>query len=300
MSAKLRAEPAVTLDIVVFDAFAAIGQKRCYVAAKKRRRPAAVYSFQEQGLVLGSAPERNQLFGAIACRAGSAAHVGAEPQSPKRLEQAVPIIRCFSDIVGALVNRLDLGTLDPSEDQDSGPIFEKERKFTPVAILSGRQLARLCERGIEVRDRLGVGKAGGRSIAGTLVMEARPVGEAGAAEMIGQDFRLRLRLRGKSLLERQRDALVQHLTPAFEKTFISRVLHQRVFETVARIRRRAGAEQKLGVLQLCQRGLQRSLITTDNRVEKCVVEFASDRSADLGDLLRRPQTVKPRHQRILQ
>src|ERR1700682_1642801 len=258
MSAKLSAEPAVTLDIVVFDAFAAISQEPCYVAAKKRRRPAAVYGFQEQRLVLGPAPERDQLFGAVACGAGSAAHVRGEPQSPERLEQSVLIIRHFRDIISALIHLLDLGTLDALEDQDSGSILQKHRKFTPVADLTGRQLARFRKRGIEVGDRLGIGRAGDGAIAGTFVIRACLIREAGAAEMMGQHFRLRLCQRRKSRFKSERDALVQQLTPAFEKTFVSRVLDQRMLEAVSRIWRCAGAEQKLGVLQLRQRGSQGS------------------------------------------
>ena len=60
--------------------------------------------------------------------------------------------------------------------------------------------------------------------------------------MMGEDFRLRLRQRGKSLFKSERDALVENLTPAFEKAFVSRVLHQRVLEAVAQIRRRTGRE----------------------------------------------------------
>jgi hypothetical protein len=163
-----------------------------------------MYGFKKQCLVLGSPPERDQLVGAIARRAGSAIHVSAEPQSPERLEQPVFVIRCCCDIVRALIDLLDLWALDALEDQDSGSILQKDRKFTPAAVLSGSQEMRFCKRGFEVCDCLSIGRAGGGAIAGTLVAKAGLIGETGAAEMMGQDFRLRLRQHGKSLFQSER------------------------------------------------------------------------------------------------
>src|ERR1700676_5742199 len=101
-------------------------------------------------------------------------------------------MRRFCDFVSALIHLLNLRTLDAPEDQDGGSIFQKDRKFVPVAILSWRQLARFCKRAFEVGNRLGIGRAGSGAIAGTFVVKACLNGEPGPTVIKGPDFRPRL------------------------------------------------------------------------------------------------------------
>ena len=145
------------------------------------------------------------------------------------------VARSFRDIVSTLIHLFDLRILGAPEDEKRGSVLEQDHKFTPVAVLSGRQLACFCKRGIEMGDGLGVGRARDGAVAGSLVAKACLFGEASETEMMGQHFRLGFRQRGKSRFERKCDALVQHLTPAFEQTFVGGILDQRMFETVTRI-----------------------------------------------------------------
>ncbi len=104
---------------------------------------------------------------------------------------------------------------------------------------------------------------------------------------------------GEFFAQRLPDLLMQDLPAAFQQAFIGRVLHQRVFERVARGGKLAGSEDEFGFLQLRERGYQRRLVATDDRVQQQVGEVAPDRCADLGDFLYRREPVEAGHQRIL-
>jgi hypothetical protein len=88
------------------------------------------------------------------------------------------------------------------------------------------------------------------------------------------------------------DLPVQHLPPAPEQGFVGCVLDQRVLEGVARIGRRARAEQQLRLFELRQCRAQRRLVATGDRAQQRVGEFAADRGADLRDLLDRRQPIE--------
>ena len=92
------------------------------------------------------------------------------------------------------------------------------------------------------------------------------------------------------------DLTVQDLPPAPEQGFIRGVLDQRMLEGVARIGRRARAEQQLRLFELHQSGAQRPLVAARDRAQQWVGELAADRGADLRDLLDRRQPIKTRRQ----
>ncbi len=79
VSAEFHGEPAVSLRSIEFRALAAIGQRFREVAAKERRRPAAVEGFKKQILVTGAARQRYEFLGAIARRRRLSPEIGAEP-----------------------------------------------------------------------------------------------------------------------------------------------------------------------------------------------------------------------------
>jgi hypothetical protein len=89
---------------------------------------------------------------------------------------------------------------------------------------------------------------------------------------------------------------VEDLPPALEQGFVGGVLHQRVLESVARIGRRARAEQQLRHFELRQCRAQRRLVAAGNRAQQRIGEFTADRGTDLRDLLHRRQPIETRRQ----
>ena len=113
---------------------------------------------------------------------------------------------------------------------------------------------------------------------------------------MGDEFRLGRRDRRELIAQGIGDLPVQDLPPALEQGFVGRVLNQRVLEGVARIGRRAGAEQQLDFFELRQCGAQCRLVAAGDRAQQRVGEFPADRGADLRDLLDRRQPVEARRQ----
>jgi len=113
---------------------------------------------------------------------------------------------------------------------------------------------------------------------------------------MGDEFRLGRRGRRELSAQDIGDLPVQDLPPALEQGFVSRVLDQRMLEGVARIGRRAGAEQQLRLFELHQCRAQRRLVTAGDCAQQRVGEFAADRGADLRDLLDGRQPVETRRQ----
>ena len=93
---------------------------------------------------------------------------------------------------------------------------------------------------------------------------------------------------------------MQHLAPALEQILVSRVLNQRVFETIIGFRRQALDQQYVGLGKPFQSGLQRRVLHPCHRAQKPVGEAASDHRADLRHLARGAEPVEPRRQRLLQ
>src|SRR5215471_9662493 len=73
-----------------------------------------------------------------------------------------------------------------------------------------------------------------------------------------------------------------------------------MLEDINRIWWRAAARDQFGVLQLRQRGVKPRPVAFDDHAEERVRELPSDGGPDLRGLLDRRQSVKARHQRILQ
>jgi hypothetical protein len=113
---------------------------------------------------------------------------------------------------------------------------------------------------------------------------------------MGDEFRLGRRDRRELAAQGIGDLPVQDLPPAPQQGFIGCVLDQRMLEGVARIGRRASAEQQLRFFELPQCRAQRRLAAAGDCAQQRVGKFAADRGADLRDLLDRRQPIEPRRQ----
>jgi len=113
---------------------------------------------------------------------------------------------------------------------------------------------------------------------------------------MGDEFRLGRRDRRELSAQDISDLTVQDLPPALEQGLVGGVLDQSMLEGIARIGRRARAEQQFRLFELHQCRAQRRLVTAGDRAQQRVGEFAADRGADLGDLLDRRQPVEARRQ----
>ena len=79
---------------------------------------------------------------------------------------------------------------------------------------------------------------------------------------------------------------MKRVAPAARQVLIRGLLHQRVLEGVARVGRRAGAEQQLGADDPRQRLLQRGIGLARDGAQQLVRELAPDHGADLRQLAR--------------
>lgn len=85
--------------------------------------------------------------------------------------------------------------------------------------------------------------------------------------VMGEELGLRLGDLRKALFQDLRNLAVIILAPAAQQRLIGRVLEQRVFEAVVRLRRDALDKQQLRVGQLSERRLQLLVIQSRHRAE---------------------------------
>ena len=123
----------------------------------------------------------------------------------------------------------------------------------------------------QLRDSLAVGGPAGRAVACDEPSLARRQGVAGHGVVIGQQLRLGLGRFGKDCLEGFDDLAVKGLAPGLQEAFISGIADQRMFEGVARLGRSPALEDKLGLGEFLQAGLQiRFGAPGDGRQERIV------------------------------
>ena len=99
---------------------------------------------------------------------------------------------------------------------------------------------------------------------------------------------------GEAVAQNLGDAPMQHLPPALEEIFVSRILNKRVLEAIVGVRREALDEQDIGFRELFQRGLQRCVFHRGERAENAIGEATSNHRADLRYLSGRAKSVEPR------
>ena len=146
-------------------------------------------------------------------------------------------------------------------------------QFQPLARRAGRsrfarpraaRLVRQLDRLAEVRDRLGEGGAAQSLVAGFAPPFDRKLGLAAQREMMRERLGLR-RGRGQQHFGR---APVKRLAAALQQAVVGGVLDQRVLEAIVGVRRDAFDEQQLGVRKPVERGAQRRLLQTRDRLQQ--------------------------------
>ncbi len=116
-------------------------------------------------------------------------------------------------------------------------------------------------------------------------------------EVIGHQLGLHFDRLGKSLHQGVSNPTVKLLALAPHHSGIGRILNQRMFEEVGRIRWFAAGEDQLAGGNVRERGLQRGSGGRGDRGEQTVGEFATYSSANLRDLLAWAKPIKARGQR---
>src|ERR1700721_193207 len=106
---------------------------------------------------------------------------------------------------------------------------------------------------------------------------------ARSAEVMRHQLR-RGRAGGEIVEQRLGDATVQNLTPAPEQILISRVLNQRVLETIIGFGRQALNQQDVGFREPLQRHLQWPVLRAGHRAQQGIGETASNYRSDLRHL----------------
>jgi hypothetical protein len=118
--------------------------------------------------------------------------------------------------------------------------------------------------------------------------------------MVREQLGLRLRFPGELLFQNLRDAGVELRAAGLEQGVVSGVPDQGVLEAVGGVRRGATAEDELRLDQLVEGDVEFRLGPAGDRGEQRIGELATDRGADLGDLLNRGEMVEPGEQRIVE
>ena len=152
----------------------------------------------------------------------------------------------------------------------------------------------------QMADRLQIGAALGRLLAG-LEPEARgALALAGFGQMMGEQLGFALGLLRIHLGKHLRDPRMQLAPLAVQQAVMRGVLDHHMLEGVERIGRMAAAHDQPRLLQMIQRGLDLLRRRVGDRLQRLVGELAADGGADLRDPLERAHAVEPRHQRVRQ
>src|SRR5437763_15767071 len=116
-------------------------------------------------------------------------------------------------------------------------------------------------------DRLGIGGAVDRAIAGALAIDARLRRKIGLAEMVGEQLGLGLS-QGREMLECVADPRMELLAAAAQEALVCGVPHQRMLEAVARLGRPALWKHEFSLDEAAERPFE--LVTTggDHRREE--------------------------------
>src|SRR5579863_4081456 len=83
-----------------------------------------------------------------------------------------------------------------------------------------------------------------------------------------------------------RRTLMQRKSPALQQAVISRVLDQRVLETIARLRRGAFDEEDVRLGEALERRLQPGFVPPGDLAQQLVRKIPPEHAADLRDLAR--------------
>jgi hypothetical protein len=114
--------------------------------------------------------------------------------------------------------------------------------------------------------------------------------------MVREQLGLRLRFPGELLFQNLRDAGVELRAAGLEQSAVGGVLDQGVLEAVGGFRWGATAEDELQLNQLLEGDFEFRLEPVGDGGEQWIGELATDRGADLSDLLDGGQVVKPGEQ----
>ena len=146
----------------------------------------------------------------------------------------------------------------PSCRQQRQPERETKRQLLAVTALARRQFFDQRQSIAETPDCLDLGKTALRSPAGVAIPLRSRLKQSGLSEMMRHNLRFDLRPLRQTIADRFGDAPMKLLATALKESRISRVLHERMLESIDRIGRRAAPEQQPGMLELRQGGGERT------------------------------------------
>ncbi len=126
------------------------------------------------------------------------------------------------------------------------------------------------------------------------------LGKPGFGVVVREQRGLRTGRFRKALLEHLRDASVILLAGAAQQRGVGCILHERVLELVADVRRQPVPVHELGVDELGEGVVELGPIELRHRHQQLLAETPPDGRRELGDLLDRRQPVEARHERVLQ
>ena len=115
---------------------------------------------------------------------------------------------------------------------------------------------------------------------------------------LGEVTRDRLGLGRRAIAQEFSSAAMERLAAALKQVFVSRVLDQRVLETVFGHGRQALDQENIGLGEPFQRLLQRRLVYFRDRVQERKGKAAPKHCADHRDLARRAEPIEPRGRAI--
>jgi hypothetical protein len=173
-------------------------------------------------------------------------------------------------------------------------------QFEFVTLASGGQVVDFLERGAQLRHRLEIGGATRGLCRRFEPHPRRARGEARFREMLREVVRLGGRELRQPGLDGLRNAGVQLATLTAEQRLIGDVANQRMLEGVGRLRIVAFQADEVGIDELRERGFERRMIRLADGREQPARKAAAHCSSQQNNLLRLPESVEARHQRVVQ
>jgi hypothetical protein len=117
--------------------------------------------------------------------------------------------------------------------------------------------------------------------------------------VVGYQFWLRLGDILELVAQDPRDHFMQLPPPAFQQSVIGGVLHQRMLEAIAGLRRHALDVNKVRLGQPFKTYCQCGVAVAGNRSYERIIKFTTEHRRDLRDFLGRSQSIEPRGQQRL-
>ena len=230
-----------------------MGERRAKLAAREQAHAEHAVRHGSQGGVAASLGQLQGLQREAVRGVGFAARQVVGELSVEHREKPLAVADPLAQLAGAVVAGPRLGRRPSLVGHQRLGQEKLQAELAAVALQAVRQALEHAQSLGQLGDRLAIGAALDRLLAGLAPVAHRAPGIAGLRPMLGQLLRRRLRERR---FEGRRDARVQRLARRAQQALIGDALHQRVLEAERRVRPGCFLEHQPGGDELVEQGVQ--------------------------------------------